>query len=121
MITPLPRRRISGSTALAVRSGPTVLTSSWARISSSAQSSRAPAMPEPAQLIKPSIFPASCKIRSTAAWTESRLVTSRVTGRTPPSAAGGLLAPPYTVAPRAASVRAISRPMPELAPVTKYT
>jgi hypothetical protein len=125
-ILPEPLARSSGTHALDSRQAPSRFVSSTSRTrSKSGFRVPAPKLPTPALLTSESSRPNSswmvAATRSTLAWS----VTSSWWGRSRPSrtaaasrAACSSRAPMITVAPWAASWRAISRPIPRLAPLT---
>ena len=114
---PPPALRMIGSSARLTRTMPKKLASNRACASAVSVNSTAPEMPYPALLITRSTRPSRCKTVSTAAATAASSVTSQVMCRTPCSGFSRRDSS-YTVHPCCDRASAVSRPMPELPPVT---
>src|SRR3954451_1787861 len=119
-------RRRCGSAAWATYSRPLRLRSIIRSHSSTGASTIWPSSITPALLMTVSSRPSSCAVRSTAACACSRSVTSASIASPPISPASASSrslrrAATATVAPCAASARAVASPIPLLAPVTSAT
>src|SRR3954469_13017829 len=115
-----------GSAAWATYSSPLRLRSIIRSHSSTGASTIGPSSITPALLMTVSSRPSSCAVRSTAAWACARSVTSASIASPPISPASASSrslrrAATATVAPCAASARAVASPIPLLAPVTSAT